>query len=74
VRELQNIIERAVILSPGPTLELSLNDLEPADTPLPPRRVTAVTMADAEREQIVGALRDTGWRVGGSTAPRPDSD
>jgi formate hydrogenlyase transcriptional activator len=28
VRELQNIIERAVILSPGPTLQVSLSDLQ----------------------------------------------
>jgi len=66
VRELQNAIERAVILSPGATLEMSLNELEPAGTSLTPRLVTGVMTADAEREQIVAALRDTGWRVGGS--------
>jgi formate hydrogenlyase transcriptional activator len=26
---------------------------------------TAVTLADAEREHIVGALRETGWVLGG---------
>ena len=67
VRELQNVIERAVILSPGATLQIPLNELEPAVTPLTPRIVTAVMTADAEREQIVAALRDTGWRVGGSS-------
>ena len=29
VRELQNVIERAVILSPGPTLQVPLGDLPP---------------------------------------------
>src|SRR5678816_2757605 len=34
VRELQNVIERAVILSPGPTLQIPLDELEPAVTAL----------------------------------------
>ena len=29
IRELQNVIERAVILSPGPTLVLPLQDIQP---------------------------------------------
>ena len=33
VRELQNIIERAVILSPGPTLEVPLADLQALPAP-----------------------------------------
>jgi formate hydrogenlyase transcriptional activator len=65
VRELQNVIERAVILSPGPTLDLSPDDLMPAATPLPARTVAAVMTADAERKRILAALRDSGWRVGG---------
>ena len=79
VRELQNVIERAVILSPGPTLKVPLGDLNermkaeggrmnqdeqvhPSSFILPPSK----TLADAEREHIVGALRDTGWVVGGA--------
>src|SRR5207247_7990746 len=34
VRELQNIIERAVILSPGPSVQVPLNDLHPPHPPL----------------------------------------
>lgn len=62
VRELQNVIERAVILSPGPTLQVPLADLQPVGQQAP---ATAVTLADAEREHILGALGETGWVVGG---------
>jgi formate hydrogenlyase transcriptional activator len=71
VRELQNVIERAVILSPGPTLEVPLADLQapgnenPATAVPGVNRGTAVTLADAEREHILGVLRETGWVVGG---------
>jgi formate hydrogenlyase transcriptional activator len=64
VRELENVIERAVILSPGPALHLNLADLKaaaPAETP----PGTAVTLADAERDHILGVLRETGWVLGG---------
>jgi formate hydrogenlyase transcriptional activator len=65
VRELQNIIERAVILSPGPSLRVPLGDLPPAAAPAPGPTAGAVTLADAEREHILGALRDADWVVGG---------
>jgi formate hydrogenlyase transcriptional activator len=35
VRELQDVTERAVILSPGPSLQVPLGDLQPAATPAP---------------------------------------
>src|SRR5262249_12709476 len=71
IRELQNVIERAVILSPGPSLHVPPADLEPpgirsqesATSPLTPGK--AVTLADAEREHILGALRETAWVVAG---------
>jgi formate hydrogenlyase transcriptional activator len=65
VRELQNVIERAVILSPGPTLHVSPNDLQTAAIMAPEPAAAAVTLADAEREHILGALGETGWVVGG---------
>ena len=67
VRELQNVIERAVILSPGPDAPGSPRPTcspRPRRPPAPDRRAP-VTLADAEREHILGALRDTGWVVGG---------
>ena len=65
VRELQNVIERAVILSPGPSLQVPLGDLQPAATQAPAPTAAAVTLADAEREHILARLRETGWVVGG---------
>ena len=65
VRELQNVIERAVILSPGPSLQVPLGDLPPAAAPAPEPTAEAVTLADAQREHILGVLRETGWVVGG---------
>jgi formate hydrogenlyase transcriptional activator len=65
VRELQNVIERAVILSPGPSLQVPLGDLHLEATPAPAPDAAAVTLADAEREHILGALREAGWVLGG---------
>ena len=62
VRELQNVIERAVILSPGPELQIPLDELKPPGQQPP---AAAVTLADAERDHIVGVLRETAWVVGG---------
>jgi formate hydrogenlyase transcriptional activator len=65
VRELQNVIERAVILSPGPSLQVPLSDLQrvPAQAGVP--AAAPGTLADAERDHILGVLRDTGWVLGG---------
>jgi formate hydrogenlyase transcriptional activator len=65
VRELQNVIERAVILSPGPSLQVPLSELEPAAPQRPDRPAAAATLADAEREHVLAVLRDTGWVLGG---------
>jgi formate hydrogenlyase transcriptional activator len=76
IRELQNLIERAVILSPGPTLHVSLGDLaerirEEKDASLihPSTFIlhpSNKTLADAEREHVLGALRETNWVIGGT--------
>jgi formate hydrogenlyase transcriptional activator len=67
IRELQNFIERAVILSSGPVLAAPLGDLKPdlkhfteSQTPAARR-----TLADAERAHILEVLRQVGWVVGG---------
>jgi formate hydrogenlyase transcriptional activator len=69
IRELQNIIERAVILSPGHLLQVPLADLKtrtPTRAPAAPSIATPVTLADAEREHIIAILRETDWMVGGA--------
>jgi formate hydrogenlyase transcriptional activator len=65
IRELQNVIERAVILSLGPALQVPLGDLQLVATMASVPTAAAVTLADAEREHILGALRETGWVVSG---------
>jgi formate hydrogenlyase transcriptional activator len=63
IRELQNLMERAVILTTGPFLRLphgELRHLVKRDTPAAVR-----TLADAERDHITEALRQTRGVVGG---------
>lgn len=64
IRELQNFIERAVILSPGGTLQAPLSDLR-WFSDRDPAPVSAITLQDAERDHILKALKETNWRIGG---------
>src|SRR5262249_40986387 len=60
VRELENFIERAVILSPGATLQVPLGELtRTLATPEAPSE--AVTLVDVERDHILRVLRETNW-------------
>jgi len=63
IRELQNVIERAVLLASGPVLHIRLGD-EQLAAPAPPD-AARVTLADAEREHILSALRKAHWVLGG---------
>jgi formate hydrogenlyase transcriptional activator len=65
IRELQNVIERAVILSRGTALQVPLSDLQPVAVPASSAACEPITLADAERDHIVNALRETGWVMGG---------
>src|SRR5262249_2345969 len=65
IREMQTVIERAVILSPGPALQIPLGDLTPAAAPANGPAEPPLTLADAEREHILGVLRESGWVLGG---------
>jgi formate hydrogenlyase transcriptional activator len=76
VRELENMIERCVILSPGPALIVPPGALETSGSPEAARgsfddgsvaSEAPRTLADAERRFIVAALDETGWIVGGPT-------
>jgi len=62
IRELQNFVERAVILSRGPVLNGRLESLKCWDE-VP--QVKAVTLEQAECDHIMNALKETGWTVGG---------
>jgi formate hydrogenlyase transcriptional activator len=65
IRELENVIERAVILSPGPTLRVPLADLKSATAAAGAPPSTGATLADAEREHILAALREAHWVLAG---------
>ena len=61
IRELENLIERAVIVSPGPVLRVPLGELK---SPTEPAR-EHLTLHAAEREHILKALEATNWVLSG---------
>jgi len=63
IRELQNLMERAVLLSKGPSLRVPLGEIF---TDLEPAVNGGNVLEQAEREQIVRALRESNWVVGGA--------
>jgi formate hydrogenlyase transcriptional activator len=62
VRELEHVIERAAILSPGPELRISLDELAQSDAAVPK---ASTTLEDIEREHIIRVLRETKGKIGG---------
>ena len=81
IRELQNIIERAVVLSKGPVLTVegtALLDFPRSDGPANNAFGTSVgsppgapvtsrlpSLVEVERQHIVAVLRETNWRIEG---------
>ena len=77
IRELQNVIERAVILTKGTLLNVAVDDLRvpnghsnplavapSGDLPSPSRNMRE-SLDDAERQQIIAALEQANWTVAG---------
>ena len=60
IRELENVIERAVIISEGDSLEL-MDDL---NIPLH-KKDSIKTLNEVEREYIIKILEKTGWKIEG---------
>jgi transcriptional regulator with GAF, ATPase, and Fis domain len=63
IRELRNVIERAMILATDGTLRVTL----PSAGERAPDRPVAPTLADAERRHIEQVLTQCGWRIRGDT-------
>ena len=63
IRELQNFIERAVLISTGADLDAPLAEL--TSVPKAPAESTKRTLAEAERDHILDVLGETNWLVGG---------
>jgi transcriptional regulator with GAF, ATPase, and Fis domain len=59
VRELRNLIEHAMILSKGKTLEVDVPNRAPSE------KDGSGNLEDLERKHIVAVLEKTGWRIGG---------
>ena len=62
IRELENVLERAVINSTGPKLRL-VDELKRPDRG--DQTTSTQTMEAVEREHITRILEQTGWKVGG---------
>jgi formate hydrogenlyase transcriptional activator len=75
IRELQNVIERAVIISTGPALNVDAADLkfpkfsrtlEKTESPTPPANgALHDVLEQSERQQILKALEQCNWVVAG---------
>lgn len=70
IRELENVIERAMILSPGPLLTID----EPAEpnNAGPSSLISSQSLEDVERAHIIQVLESCSWKVAGkgNTADR----
>jgi len=68
IRELENVIERAILLSKGPVLELD-DVLAPpshvAPTSTDGRKPELLPLAEVERRHIRAVLEETDWRIAG---------
>jgi formate hydrogenlyase transcriptional activator len=74
IRELQNVVERAVIISTGPTLNIDVSDLKFSKAGPPAGKRTAsksangalhIVLEETERQQILEALKECNWVVAG---------
>jgi len=78
IRELENLLERAVLLSPGKELRVPLSEIKPSagnstagadlsSSLASPASLTSsiCTLEEAERQHILRALKHTQWRIAG---------
>lgn len=66
IRELQNVIERAVILSKGPSLKVPLSDLKPRSLDGANGSGNGLaTLEEVERRHILSVLEQTNWVFAG---------
>jgi formate hydrogenlyase transcriptional activator len=65
IRELQNVLERAVLMTTGAVLSMPRTELTRRLPQDDPERVR--TLAELERRSIIEALRRTNWIIGGNS-------
>ncbi|MGH9969743.1 MAG: sigma 54-interacting transcriptional regulator [Pyrinomonadaceae bacterium] len=66
IRELQNLVERGVILSRGSSLELPLTELKQS-TKISNHTNGSTTLEAVERDHILRVLGESSWVIGGPT-------
>jgi formate hydrogenlyase transcriptional activator len=66
IRELQNLVERGVILSRGSTLEIPLGELKPSNR-TSNHTNGATKLEVVERDHILRVLGEANWVIGGPT-------
>jgi formate hydrogenlyase transcriptional activator len=64
IRELQNVIERAMVLSPDSVLRPAMTELKQMSKQQP-SAAASQTLAAAERDYILDVLKQTDWLIGG---------
>jgi formate hydrogenlyase transcriptional activator len=64
IRELEHVIERAVILSSGPVLKIPAFEPVLAEA-VSPSASTSSALEDIERDHIIRVLRETKGKIGG---------
>jgi len=65
IRELQNLVERAMILTKGPVLRVPLDELK-AHAAHAAGSSRRQTLQEAEREHVLATLEETRWVLGGA--------
>jgi formate hydrogenlyase transcriptional activator len=65
IREMENVVERAVILSTGPTLEIG-EELLFSSKQQPPKANRPKSLEEMERDHITQVLEQVGWVIEGS--------
>jgi formate hydrogenlyase transcriptional activator len=65
IRELQNVVERSVILSNGPELRIAMPEFGGKNAPTPSRGRGSNLSESAERARILQALKEANGMVGG---------
>jgi DNA-binding NtrC family response regulator len=64
IRELRNVIERALIVSNGPVLQVELPN-GPAKSAVALPTQERLTLREVDRRHVLAVLESTGWRVSG---------
>jgi formate hydrogenlyase transcriptional activator len=65
IRELRNVVERAMIVAIGTRLTIAV-PTSTSKTAAPEKRGVGATLAEVEKEHIRGVLESAGWRIRGA--------